>query len=180
MLSELRQDHADFALLLDAAAREADLICGGGQPNLALLKDIVSYFRHYLDQNHHAKENLVYGLLMQHMPGFGSKRLPVLDEHLHLAEGTARFERALEDCSLDKSPERETLCQEARAFIKHERDHMQAEEDLILSAAAQWLQPEHWAEVGRVVTAKQEGELEALRSLRDRLLRTIKTPASSA
>jgi hemerythrin-like domain-containing protein len=121
------------------------------------------------------KEDLIYGLLMLHMPSFGSNRIPILEEHRHLAEQTTRFERTLLQANIDDSTARKMLCDEGRAFVAHERAHMKAEEELILPSAERWLKAEHWAEVD--VYAMSAKNLEHEKPLNDflgRLLETIK------
>jgi hemerythrin-like domain-containing protein len=178
ILSQLRQDHANFALMLTAIERETDILCEGGIPNLGLLKDIAAYFRSYLDTHHHAKEDFVYGLLMLHMPKFGVSALPVLEDHRGLAKGTELFEQALNRLNHNDNTARETLCRELREFAAHEREHLKAEDDIILSAAERWLRAEHWAEIGKFSASKDNlKKEEATKVHLDRILRSIRTAA---
>jgi hemerythrin-like domain-containing protein len=176
ILSQLRQDHANFALMLNAIDREVDIICEGGSPNLELLKDIALYFRTYLDTYHHAKEDYVYGLLMLHMPKFGTNALSVLENHRGLAMGTECFEQALKSFNRNDQTARETLCRELRAFVSHEREHLKAEDDIIFPAAERWLRAEHWAEIDRFGASKDNLKREETTQPHlDRILRSIKT-----
>jgi hemerythrin-like domain-containing protein len=60
LLTELRQDHRNMAVLLNLLQEEALRLEQHDRPDYELLLDIMRYMTVYSDAIHHPKEDLVY------------------------------------------------------------------------------------------------------------------------
>ena len=59
LMSGLRGDHRNMAMLLDSLDREIDKLAASGETDYDLVRDIMLYLTEYPDVVHHPKEDIV-------------------------------------------------------------------------------------------------------------------------
>jgi hemerythrin-like domain-containing protein len=65
IVASLRRDHDEIEALLRILEWECDLFQRAERPDCELLSEIVDYFRSFLDQCYHPKEDLIFKLRMR-------------------------------------------------------------------------------------------------------------------
>ncbi|MBY0508602.1 MAG: hemerythrin domain-containing protein [Rhodospirillaceae bacterium] len=148
-LVQLRQDHTNFAFLLDALEREVNSLAADGRGDAPLMLSIVAYFEGYPAIYHHPAEDVIYGHLLCHVPTFGERIFALLKDHEQLAGHTGHVRSVLEITDIHDPAGRRRIIDEVGDFIADERRHMSAEEQSFFPNAARYLTTEQWAEVGR-------------------------------
>ena len=85
VLSDLREDHRNIAVMLDLLEREINRIRDGGKPDYELIHDIMRYMTVYSDAVHHPKEDVLYTAMRKVQPDLGAGLERVAPEHAELA-----------------------------------------------------------------------------------------------
>lgn len=140
----LRRDHVNFNLILNALENQVMLAENGGVVSAPLFKMAVRYFRDYPRRFHHPKEDLIYGKLLPHLNHGTESVFHVIQDHRELGEHLATLEGALRTYDPDDQMSVDRLCDAARAFVHHEREHMSREEGHLYPAAVRLITPEEW------------------------------------
>ncbi len=60
LMSGLRTDHRNMALLLDLLDLETERLAASGEPDYDLVRDIMLYMTEYPDVVHHPTEDFIY------------------------------------------------------------------------------------------------------------------------
>ena len=128
VMASLREDHRNFAVLLEIVAEEATAARKGGDPDFELLADIMHYMSGYSDAIHHPAENRVYELLARSQAddALGLGRVEV--EHRELTEMTRDFRNLCDAGKSGAALRRERLVDAADAYIKRLGEHIAWEE----------------------------------------------------
>ena len=138
-------DHLSFKRLLDLLEKEVVAFHAGGEPDYPLMLDILHYMRDYLDLSHHPREDAAFGRLAlrdSKLKGLIAQRM---QEHRSIAVAADQLIRYLDEVIDDALIPRTDLEQAAASYIVSYRQHLAAEEELVLPRAAQLLTPEDWA-----------------------------------
>jgi hemerythrin-like domain-containing protein len=146
-----REEHEYYARLLRLLQKQVDVFHAGGEPNYALMQDIVSYLREYSDQFHHPREDVAFKRLTSYCPELELIVARLRQEH-RVIEHTgatlmAHIEAALEGSILP----REQLEAAAATYLIYYQNHIRTEETAILARAAQHLTAEDWEAVRAAV-----------------------------
>jgi len=146
-------DHVRFAHLLDVLEREVGAFHDGGQPDYALLLDVVHYLHHYPDRLHHPREDVAFARLVAHDPDMALPVARCLQEHRVIAAAgealLAMLEAAVEDVPIARSRV-ETA---AATYLVYYRHHLAAEEQHVVPRAGRVLTAEDWAAVAAAAPA---------------------------
>jgi hemerythrin-like domain-containing protein len=140
-------DHVRFARLLDVVERELAAFHAGGQPDYALLLDIVHYLRHYPDRFHHPREDVAFARLVERDPAM---TLPVarrLQEHRVIAAAGEELLAVVQAVVEGALIERSAVEAAAATYLVYYRHHLTAEEAHVVPRAAKVLTAEDWAAV---------------------------------
>ena len=148
IVSLLRKEHRDMAVLLDLLERQIALHKQGATPDFNVVRGILDYFLTYPDLYHHPKEDLILHKLRARDPAKGAELERLLSGHEDLAHLTRRFATATIDQMLHGGEvPREWFGSLARKFVDANRRHMAMEEEHFLPAALQVLTEEDWADL---------------------------------
>ena len=63
LLSDLREDHRNMAIMLDLLSQQVEHIRDGERPDYELIHDIMRYMTIYSDAVHHPKEDVLYSAM---------------------------------------------------------------------------------------------------------------------
>ena len=128
-----RDEHEYFARLLRLLQKQVDVFHAGGEPNYALMQDIVSYLREYSDQFHHPREDVAFERLTSYCPELKLIVARLQQEHRVIAHAgatlLAHIEAALEGSILP----REQLEVAAATYLIYYQNHIRSEEAAILT-----------------------------------------------
>jgi hemerythrin-like domain-containing protein len=137
LLSELRQDHRNMAVLLNLLQEEIRRVEGDEQPDYELLLDIMRYMTVYSDAIHHPKEDLIYTGLRTDQPSLADGLERVVDDHEELAELGGQLRSDIESIVAGTAIPLHRVLDDTRSYVHRLRQHMAwEEEDLFRRADA--------------------------------------------
>jgi len=173
-MNRWRADHANFSALLDLLEQEVAAFHEDGEPDYALMLDILAYLRQFPDRFHHPREDVAVGFLLTHEP---SLRLPVnrlLQEHRVIAVAGENLERLLNQVVDGAVLARAAVEAAAAIYLTYYRHHLATEDREILPRAERLLTAQEWRRVGEAAPAALDplsAELpqDNFRRLRERL-----------
>jgi hemerythrin-like domain-containing protein len=128
ILSDLRQDHRNMAVMLDLLERETGRIEGGDKPDYELIHDIMRYMTVYSDAVHHPKEDVLYAAMKAERPDLAGGLELVEPEHEDLARLGESLRNDIEAIASGAAVTRNHVIEDARSYIGRLRDHMNWEE----------------------------------------------------
>lgn len=146
-------DHVDYSRLLDVLEEQVAAFHAGRTPDYGLMRDVVSYLRHFPDRYHHPREDAAFACLLELDP---NQRLPInrlLQEHCVIAATGEELLNRLNEVVAEALVERAGLEAAAAVFLVYYRHHMATEEREILPRLAKMLTRDHWHIVANAVTS---------------------------
>ena len=147
LLSDLRSDHRNMALLLDALDAEIDKLTAEVEPNYSLVRDIMSYVTEYPDIVHHPKEDFVYRHLATLRPDIQAKLERVEKDHRNIEEWGLTLRHDIAALSTGENANRDELIVELHEYMEQLREHMYWEETELFSLADELQHFGDWSEV---------------------------------
>ena len=147
LMSGLRGDHRNMALLLDSLDAEIDKLAASGEPDYDLVRDIMLYVTEYPDVVHHPKEDIVYRHLKSLRPEVHAKLERVEKDHQYIEERGLKLKNDIEALSTDASLDRDELVADLRHYMEQLREHMYWEETELFSLADELQHYGDWSEV---------------------------------
>ena len=147
LLQRLREEHRNFARLIDAVEGELEQFNAGGRPNYELLLAAVDYLRDYAEVQHHPAEDLVFARLKACAPECADRCGDLIADHHRLQALTDRFLNLLRGVLAESTVARDRVDREAFAFLDAQRKHMRAEDARFFAEAERALSPKDWEEL---------------------------------
>ncbi len=138
LLTDLREDHRNMAVMLDLLQREAGHIRDGEEPDYELIHDIMRYLTVYSDAVHHPKEDLLFRAMRDGRPKLAVGLERVEPEHSEIAElGEALRNDVEAIASGTAAVTRDHMVADTDDYVQLQRKHMAwEEEDLFRRADA--------------------------------------------
>jgi hemerythrin-like domain-containing protein len=144
-------DHLNFDRLLTYLDAELRRLHEGGEPDYALMLDIMYYMTHYADVLHHPKEDVVFARMKAREPALGAPIDDLTRQHARLREMGETMVRELSDVLNGSIEPREQVERAARRYVDAMRAHMRAEEATILPRAERLLSDRDWIEIDAAI-----------------------------
>jgi hemerythrin-like domain-containing protein len=168
------KEHEHFRRLLRLVREQLDVFQAGGEPDYALMRDIVSYLREYSDQVHHPREDAAFDRLLRHCPDLELVLARLHQEHRVIEHAGAALSAAIDAVLEDAIVPREQVEAAAATYLTYYENHLHTEESAVLPRAAQHLGDADWAAVQAAVPHLADPLFgspapERLRTLRRRL-----------
>jgi hemerythrin-like domain-containing protein len=129
ILSELREDHRNMAVILDLLAETADAATAGDDPDFLLIEEIMRYMMVYADAVHHPKEDLIFAELQTHRPDLAEGLDDVPEDHWLIAALGTRLRSDVDAIIAGAAVRREQLVVDVNQYVQRLRRHMRWEED---------------------------------------------------
>jgi hemerythrin-like domain-containing protein len=146
-----REEHEYFARLLRLLQKQVDVFHAGGEPNYALMQDILSYLREYCDQFHHPREDIAFERLTSYRPELELITSRLRQEHRVIAYSGATLMAHIEAALEGSVFPREQLEAAAATYLIYYQHHIRTEETAILACIGQHLTAEDWEAVRAAV-----------------------------
>lgn len=153
LLSGLRSDHRNMALLLDSLDAEIDKLTASREPDYSLVRDIMLYVTEYPDVVHHPKEDFVYRHLATLRPDIQANLERVEKDHQYIEEWGLKLKYDIEALSSGTTPGRDELVAELHEYMEQLREHMYWEETELFSLADEL---QHYGDWSDVILANNE------------------------
>src|SRR5262245_37921660 len=140
-------EHANFSRLLGILEKQLGEFHSGGKPNYDLMRDIVSYLRHFPDQHHHPREDVAFARLAERDPAMKLPLARLQQEHRVIAAAGEDLLKALREVDSGTLIERAVVEAIAAMYLVYYRHHIATEEREVLPLAKKLLSVEDWAAV---------------------------------
>lgn len=156
-IARWRNEHAQFARLLDLLERQLQVFLEGRRPDYRLMLDIMYYLTHYADEIHHPREELAFAKAAWRDPEIVATVESLTAEHDALRQTgdalVAHLEAILNEAVLPRTE----VVSSGHYYIRCLREHMRREEDIVYPVLARTLGSEAWEEVERAVAGPLYG-----------------------
>ncbi len=140
-------EHAKFARLLDLLETELRVFHIGGQPDFALMTDIVRYLTEYADAFHHPREDVGFERLKMRDPSMVTRVNRLMQEHRVLGEAGRQLLDRLVAAETEVVMPRRDVEAAAATYLIYYRQHIDFEEAEILPRIARVFSADDWAAV---------------------------------
>ncbi len=135
VMAALREDHRNFAVLLELVTEEATAARQGRDPDFELLADIMHYMSGYSDAIHHPAENRVYELLAHSRAEDALGLGRVEADHRELTAMTREFRNLCDAGKSGAALLRKRFVDMADAYVERLVEHMAWEEQELFPRA---------------------------------------------
>ena len=143
----LLDEHRNIEKLLHVLEQELDVFDHSESPDYQILQAVIDYFQDYPENYHHPKEDIVFEKLKLRDPAAAMQVGDAEADHQVETKRLSQFAQAVEDVLAGREIPRQAFHNIVRDFIRHQRQHMAKEEQLLFPSAARALRPEDWAEI---------------------------------
>ena len=128
LLSELREDHRNMALVLNVLERTIETATNGEDPDFELIDEIMRYMTVYPDAVHHPKEDVVYAELKKQRPDLADGLDDVPEDHQQIAVLGGKLRDDVEAIVAGAAVRRVQFIIDALKYVERLRTHMTWEE----------------------------------------------------
>ncbi len=146
-MNELRTDHRNMAMLLDALDAESARLQGNDEPDYELIGEIIAYMSEYPDAVHHPKEDLIYRHIHSQHTEIDTSLEHIESDHRALGVATVEIQKCLADVDTDGLPDRKALTTALQKYSRDLREHMYWEEKDLFEIADSMQDDAAWAEL---------------------------------
>jgi len=153
LMTGLRGDHRNMAMLLDFFDAEINRLATAGEPDYDLVWDIMLYVTEYPDVVHHPKEDIVYRHLKSLYPEIHTDLERVETDHQYIKESGLKLKSDIEAISVGANLNRDELIEKLHHYTEQHREHMYWEEINLFSLADEL---QHYGDWSEVVLANNE------------------------
>jgi hemerythrin-like domain-containing protein len=129
LLSELREDHRNMALVLNVLESTVETATNGEDPDFELIGEVMRYMTVYPDAVHHPKEDLVYAELKKQRPDLAEGLDDVPEDHKQIAALGSKLREDVEAIVAGAAVRREQFIVDALKYVGRLRSHMTWEEE---------------------------------------------------
>lgn len=147
LMSGLRTDHRNMALLLDLLEMETERLAASGEPDYDLMRDIMLYMTEYPDVVHHPKEDLIYQRLRSLHPEIDDDLKRVETDHQNIEKSGLTLKNDIEAMSVGADLNRDEIIDNLRQYIEQLREHMYWEEKELFTLADELQSDGDWSAV---------------------------------
>lgn len=147
LMSGLRTDHRNMALLLDLLEMETERLAASGEPDYDLMRDIMLYMIEYPDVVHHPKEDLIYQRLRSLHPEIDDDLKRVETDHQNIEKSGLTLKNDIEAMSVGADLNRDEIIDNLRQYIEQLREHMYWEEKELFTLADELQSDGDWSAV---------------------------------
>jgi hemerythrin-like domain-containing protein len=140
-------EHANFSRLLDILEKQLGEFCAAGKPNYDLMRDIVTYLRHFPDLHHHPREDAAFELMAGHDPAMRIPLARLQQEHRVIAAAGEDLHRTLDEAESGGVVSRAAIEGVAAMYLVYYRHHIAHEEREVLPRAQKLLTAKDWEAV---------------------------------
>jgi len=184
VVEALRREHQSIKSVLDVLDSEIGYLAefkGRRRADYRLVWSAIDYFTDFPDLVHHPKEDLILERLRQADPGTAEGIGDLAAGHTVLAKELHALANELKAVMESEARPRGAMIALARAFVQHQRRHLEMEEAVFFPAAEHALDAKAWSELEQRMTERLDpligGESgERFEALRRSIVSALATP----
>jgi len=146
----IKDEHRSFAAVIKGMQHLMEQAeAGGGGANFRLLRASIYYIETFTEALHHPKEEAyLFRLLRSRTREFDRELARLEREHIEEEQTYYELARALRRYQNSNEDGEAAFAHTLERFAEAAWEHMRFEEEVILPAAARYLSPEDWKEIG--------------------------------
>lgn len=153
LLEQLRDENVTISELLDDLWNEAVRLNSYGVGDNARIATALDYLLTFPSTSHHPTEDLIHQRLHLRAPAAADAVGLIEVDHIELNRELERAKTAFVCLGPFAGPRaRARFADDARAFVRHARAHIELEERVLYPAAERLLRPGDWREIERAVS----------------------------
>jgi hemerythrin-like domain-containing protein len=143
-LKQLHIDHINLSKLLNILERHFDLLETGGEADLGLMIDIMTYMTQYPDLYHHPKEDLIFEQWEKRDASVRPLVEEIGVEHKAIIRASIHVLESLRGIIIGVMQRRDEVIAGGRKYIAWQREHLNKEEGQLFPQVLKTLSPEDW------------------------------------
>ena len=147
LLTNLRTDHRNLAMLLDLLQKEAERLEALEEPDYELVHDVMQYMTSYPDAVHHPREDLLYRHILTVRPDANENLQRVEADHEKIAKLGVKLRDDMDSIAAGAFIERDVIIAELRSYRETLLTHMYWEERELFSLADELLDDSEWSNI---------------------------------
>ena len=147
VLDKLHKDHINFSKLLVFLENQLKLLEDCESPDLNTMVEAIEYMKNYPDLIHHPLENVVFQYYLDHYDSKNKDVHHLMEEHEEMPLLTNKLLGILASILADVPQERTVLCDNLKAYINAQKEHMNAEEAKIYPQLSSSLNEQDWKNI---------------------------------
>lgn len=147
LLTNLRTDHRNLAMLLDLLQGETQRLESLEEPDYELVHDIMQYMTSYPDAVHHPREDLLYRHILTVRPDADENLRRVEADHDNIATLGVRLRDDIDSIAAGTFVKREVIIGELRSYRETLLTHMYWEERELFALADELQSDSDWSNI---------------------------------
>ena len=147
ILAKLHKDHMNFAKLIAFLDKQLTLLEDCKHPDIVTTLDAIKYMKNYPDVVHHPLENVVFEYYLKNYQEVREEVLQLLEEHQEIPVLTDKLLATLEAVLADEPQDRQVLCNNLKAYLSIQKEHMDSEEASIFPMLDSKLDDKDWENI---------------------------------
>lgn len=173
-LNCIQLDHHSFASVLTCLQAELrEVAHTGRRPNFALIEQVLDYVDAFLETFHHPKEDeYLFRLLRQRAPDLVDTLNELRDEHFKGRGLLQGLKQRLSEWRHDKAGAAAAFMAAFGQYHEFEREHVRAEEKIVLPRATRALTDADWVEINAAFLRDRDPLFDSHAASRFALLRS--------
>ena len=147
ILDKLHNDHKNFSKLIVFLEKQLCLLEDCESSDIVTTLNAIKYMKQYPDVVHHPLENIVFEYYLKHHQQVRKEVQHLLEEHQEMPMLTDRLLTTLEAVLADEPQDRQILCDNLRAYISVQKEHMNQEEASVYPVLNSTLDDQDWENI---------------------------------
>lgn len=147
LLTSLRTDHRNLAMLLDLLQKETERLEALEEPDYELVHDVMQYMTSYPDAVHHPREDLLYRHIRSARPDVDDNLRRVESDHEEIAKLGVKLRDDIDSIAAGAFIKRDVIITELRRYREIFITHMYWEERELFSLADELQDDSEWANI---------------------------------
>ncbi|NOX69763.1 MAG: hypothetical protein GXP15_11295 [Gammaproteobacteria bacterium] len=147
LLTNLRTDHRNLAMLLDLLQGETQRLESLEEPDYELVHDIMQYMTSYPDAVHHPREDLLYRHILTVRPDADENLRRVEADHDNIATLGVKLRDDIDSIAAGTFVKREVIIGELRSYRETLLTHMYWEERELFALADELQSDSDWSNI---------------------------------
>ena len=147
LISQIHQDHVNMARILKLINSEIEALAAEEPRNLEILDDAIRYMINFADKVHHAKEDIMFGCLMEAAPDTREMIEDILEEHQQIYKKGTEFQELVQAVEFGDFVLRDKIVAKGTDYVNTLYAHMSKEEENLLKKAKEVLTDEDFSEL---------------------------------
>jgi len=147
LLTSLRADHRNLAMLLDLLQKETERLEACEELDFELAREVMEYMTSYPDAVHHPREDLLYQHILSARPDADENLQRVETDHEAIAVSGVKLRDDIDSIAAGAFIKRDVIIAELRGYREMLLTHMYWEERELFALAEELQSDQEWSSI---------------------------------